>query len=376
MHLYVHVPFCKQACHYCDFHFSTRLAYKERMVSAMAKEVELNSHYLREKSLETLYFGGGTPSLLTENDLDTLLEAFHKHYDLSSIKEFTLEANPDDISKESLALWKSRGISRISLGIQTFNEVFLKFMNRAHSGKQGVQALDLLMEGDFETSSVDLIYAKTGYVLDELRQAEILEEDLKILGRYPLQHVSAYHLTIEEGTVFSKWKLAAVTEDYSVTQYDLVTNGLAAMGFEQYEVSNFARNENYAIHNTAYWQGHEYLGIGPSAHSFNTDSRQWNVAHNHKYMQAIAEGVPDFEKEILGKKEKLNDYLLTGLRTKWGVSLNEISRIYEEIPVEFRDTVARLLNEGVLEHRDHVLTIPAASRLLSDRIAAELFIVD
>ncbi len=376
MHLYVHVPFCKQACHYCDFHFSTQVSYKERMVDAMAKEVDLKSNYLSEKSLETVYFGGGTPSLLTAKDLDKLMNAFHRHFDLSSLKEFTLEANPDDISRESLVQWKALGISRISLGIQTFNEVFLKFMNRAHSGKQGVQALDMLLEGGFETSSADLIYAKTGYQLDQGRQAEILKDDLAILGRYPLQHVSAYHLTIEEGTVFSKWKLAPVTEDYSVEQYKIVTEGLGALGFEQYEVSNFARNENYAVHNTAYWQGHEYLGIGPSAHSYDGASRQWNVAHNHKYMQGIESGLPDFEKEILSPKEKLNDYLLTGLRTKWGVSLKEISRIYKDVPAEFRDTVAHLLSEGVLAQNGDNLSITPASRLLSDRIAADLFVVD
>jgi oxygen-independent coproporphyrinogen-3 oxidase len=376
MHLYVHVPFCKQACHYCDFHFSTQVSYKERMVDAMAKEVGMKSEYLSEKSLETVYFGGGTPSLLTAKDLDNLLTAFHRHFDLSSVREFTLEANPDDISKENLILWKSLGISRISLGIQTFNEAFLKFMNRAHSGKQGVKALDLLMDGGFETSSADLIYAKTGYRLDKSRQAEILKEDMKIFGRYPLQHVSAYHLTIEEGTVFSKWKLAAITEDYSVDQYEIVTAGLGALGFEQYEVSNFARNENYAVHNTAYWQGHEYLGIGPSAHSYDGNSRQWNVAHNHKYMQGIEAGTNYFEKEILSDKEKLNDYLLTGLRTKWGVSLKEISRIYKDVPAEFRDTLAQFLSEGILERSEDRITIHPASRLLSDRIAAELFVVD
>ncbi|MFS0491609.1 radical SAM family heme chaperone HemW [Leadbetterella byssophila] len=376
MHLYLHIPFCKQACHYCDFHFSTQLSYKAKMVDAMCKEIELNSSYLVEKNLETLYFGGGTPSLLSNSELEKVLKTIQYHYSLENIKEFTLEANPDDIHPDRLQLWKELGVTRISLGIQTFNEVFLKFMNRAHTGMEGERALQLLFEYGFEHSSADLIYAKTGYHLDTERQAEILKKDIEILSRYPLKHVSAYHLTIEPDTVFSKWKLAEVSEEYSVEQYKIVTDTLGSMGYEQYEVSNFAKDGSYAIHNSAYWKGHEYLGIGPSAHSYNGNSRQWNIAHNHKYMSAIEEGRIPCEVEILSKEEKLNDYLLTGLRTIWGVSLKEISRIYLDLPQEFRDTLARLTSEGLLVQEEDNIRISPTARLLSDKIASELFIVD
>jgi len=379
MHLYVHIPFCKQACHYCDFHFSTNLSYKQRMADAIGREVVLQSGYLGEKKLETLYFGGGSPSILTEDELESLFKAVSEVYDLHHLKEVTLEANPDDISKERLDFWYSLGINRISLGIQTFSEVFLKFMNRAHNSNDALKALELILNKGFDTSSVDLIYAKTGFHLDEARQAKMLRKDIEILGSFDIQHISAYNLTIEEDTVFGRWaqkeKLAGIPDDYAAEQYKIVTGELAELGFEQYEISNFARNGKYAVHNTSYWLGEEYLGVGPSAHSYNGTSRQWNVAHNHRYMQGIESGNPEFEREVLTSSEKINDYLLTGLRTIWGVSLNKISRIWPDMPADFRDNLERLKSQQLLIQKEDTVTIPAEARILSDRIAAELFLV-
>lgn len=379
MHLYVHIPFCKQACHYCDFHFSTNLSYKQRMVEAIGKEIVLKSNYLGEKNLETLYFGGGSPSILTNQELESLFKVISEVYTVDNLKEVTLEANPDDITRERLDFWYSLGINRVSLGIQTFSEVFLKFMNRAHSSGEALNALELILNKGFETSSVDLIYAKTGFHLDEKRQAEMLRRDIEILGTFDLQHISAYNLTIEEDTVFGRWaakeKLAAIPDDYAVEQYKIVTGELNRLGFEQYEISNFARNQKYAVHNTAYWSGDEYLGVGPSAHSYNGVSRQWNLSHNHRYMQGIESGSPEFETEVLTSSEKVNDYLLTGLRTIWGVSLNKISRIMPDIPSTFRDTLEKLKSQQLLVQEDDTITIPAEARILSDRIAAELFMI-
>lgn len=379
MHLYLHIPFCKQACHYCDFHFSTNLSYKERMVEAIGRELVLKSDYLGEKKLETLYFGGGSPSILTNSELESLFRAISRVYTLDNLKEVTLEANPDDITAERLDFWYSLGINRISLGIQTFNEVFLKFMNRAHSSGEALKALELILNKGFETSSADLIYAKTGFHLDEQRQAEILRKDIEILSAFDLQHISAYNLTIEEDTVFGRWaakeKLAAIPDDYAVEQYKIVTGELGNLGFEQYEISNFARNGKYAVHNTSYWLGDEYLGVGPSAHSYNGASRQWNVSHNHKYMEGVEAGNPEFEKETLSPSEKVNDYLLTGLRTIWGVSLNKISRIEPNLPAGFRDTLEKLKSQQLLIQKEDVITIPEEARILSDRIAAELFLI-
>lgn len=380
MHLYAHIPFCKQACHYCDFHFSTNLSYKQRMIEAIGREVTLKSDYLGEKKLETLYFGGGSPSILTNKELESLFVAISEVYELDNLKEVTLEANPDDISPERLDFWYSLGINRISLGIQTFNEIFLKFMNRAHSSGEALTALELILNRGFETSSVDLIYAKTGFHLDEKRQAEILRKDIEILSTFDLQHISAYNLTIEEDTVFGRWaakeKLAAIPDDYAAEQYRIVTGELGALGFEQYEISNFARNGKYAVHNTSYWLGDEYLGVGPSAHSYDGISRQWNVAHNHRYMQGVESRNPEFEKEVLAPSEKVNDYLLTGLRTIWGVSLNKVSRLWPDIPASFRDTIEKLKSQQLLVQKDDIITIPDEARVLSDRIAAELFIID
>ena len=379
MHLYLHIPFCKQACHYCDFHFSTNLSYKQRMVEAIAKEIALKSDYLGEKKLKTLYFGGGSPSILTNSELEKLFKAVSDVYTVDNLKEVTLEANPDDITQERLDFWYSLGINRISLGIQTFNEVFLKFMNRAHTSGEALKALELILNKGFETSSADLIYAKTGFHLDEKRQAEILRKDLEILSGFDLQHISAYNLTIEEDTVFGRWaakeKLAAVSDDYAADQYRIVIEELGQLGFEQYEISNFARNKAYAVHNTSYWSGDEYLGVGPSAHSYDGDSRQWNVANNHRYMQGIESGRPEFERELLTPSEKVNDYLLTGLRTIWGVSLDKVSRIWPDIPATFRDSLEKLKSQQLIVQEGDAITIPAEARILSDRVAAGLFVV-
>ncbi len=377
MHLYLHIPFCKQACHYCDFHFSTNLSYKARMVAAIGAEIEMKEQYLSEKNLETVYFGGGSPSILSPQELESLLDVVRRKYNLDQVKEITLEANPDDISRERLNFWHSLGINRISLGIQTFNEVFLKFMNRAHSSREAKEALDLILQRGFETSSADLIYAKTGFHLDEKRQAEILRKDIQILKEFNLQHVSAYNLTIEEETVFGRWaakeKLAPVSDDYAAEQYRIVTSELGEAGYEQYEISNFARNQKYAVHNTAYWLGDEYLGVGPSAHSYNGSSRQWNIAHNHRYMQGIESQQPEFEREDLSTADRVNDYLLTGLRTIWGISLNKVSRIAPNLESDFGDTIEKLKLQQLLHQDGDTITIPQEARILSDRISAELF---
>ncbi len=347
------------------------------MVNAIAKEIELQSNYVQDKKLQTIYFGGGSPSILDREELELLFNSASKHFDLSDLKEVTLEANPDDISKERLSFWHAAGVNRLSLGIQTFDEEMLKFMNRAHNSDEAIRSLDLILNTGFETSSADLIYAKTGSTLDKKEQKTILEKDLQILTSFPLQHISAYNLTIEEDTVFGKWsgkkKLAGITDDYASEQYQIVVDTLSDKGFVQYEISNFALNQKYAVHNTSYWQGHEYLGVGPSAHSYNLVSRQWNVANNHKYMENIEIGKLNFEVENLSTSEKVNDYLLTGLRTIWGVSLKKISQISAEIPTEFWDTIQELKSEGVLKQEQDTICIPQHARILSDRIASDLF---
>lgn len=347
------------------------------MVAAIAHEIKLRKDYLGEKSLETVYFGGGSPSILNGIELEMLFKVISDTFDLSNLKEVTLEANPDDINKENLDTWHNLGINRLSLGIQTFDEVYLKFMNRIHNSKEAISALEMIFNKGFETSSADLIYAKTGLHLNVNRQAEILKKDIEILSKFDLKHISAYNLTIEEDTVFGKWaakeKLAKISDDYAAEQYEIVIESLGALGYEQYEISNFARDKKYALHNTSYWMGDEYLGVGPSAHSYNVHSRQWNVANNHKYMTAVENGTTEFEKEELSVTEKVNDYLLTGLRTIWGVSLDKITQISTEIPSDFFENIGALKDQNLLVQQGNILLIPSHARVLSDRIASDLF---
>jgi len=377
MHLYIHIPFCKQACYYCDFHFSTNLSLKEKVIDAICKEIELQKDYLQNKKLQTIYFGGGTPSLLSGGDFEKIFNAISKFYNVSSIEETTIETNPDDINLEKINEWKSVGINRISLGIQTFDNDLLKFMNRAHDSNQSFFALDLLQNNNLENITIDLIYAKNAKDFDIEKQNRILRNDLEIIEKYNLNHISAYNLTIEDSTVFGKWvkqkKLEPIGEDYAAEQYEILVNSLTKQGFEQYEVSNFAKNRNYALHNSAYWKNEEYLGIGPSAHSYNLVSRQANVSNNSKYIASIASGNVPFSIENLSISDKVNDYLLCGLRTIWGIDTKKISQIVGEIPPTFWDTLNILKSQNLVVQSSDSIKITTQGRIFSDKIASDLF---
>ena len=377
MHLYVHIPFCKQACYYCDFHFSTNLSLKDKMVDAICTEIELQKDYLQNKKLQTIYFGGGTPSLLSGGDFEKILKTISNVYDLSSLEETTIETNPDDISLEKINEWKAFGIDRVSLGIQTFDNDLLKFMNRAHDSHQSKLALDLLLTNNLENITIDLIYAKNAKEFNLEKQNSILKRDLEIINNYNLKHISAYNLTIEDSTVFGKWvkekKLEPIGEDYAAEQYEILIESLTAQGFEQYEVSNFAKNGKYALHNSAYWKNEEYLGVGPSAHSYNRFSRQSNISNNSKYIDAVASHKVPFSLETLSVSDKVNDYLLCGLRTIWGIDTKKISQIVGEIPQTFWDALDILKNQNLVVQSGNSIKITSQGRIFSDRIASDLF---
>ena len=377
MHLYVHIPFCKQACYYCDFHFSTNLSLKEKMVDAICTEIELQKDYLQNKKLQTIYFGGGTPSLLSGGDFEKIFKTISNLYDLSSLEETTIETNPDDISLEKINEWKAFGIDRVSLGIQTFDNDLLKFMNRAHDSHQSLEALSLLLNNDLENITIDLIYAKNAKKFDLEKQNSILRNDLDIIEKYNLKHISAYNLTIEDSTVFGKWvkqkKLEPIGEDYAAEQYEILIESLTAQGFEQYEVSNFAKNGKYALHNSAYWKNEEYLGVGPSAHSYNRFSRQSNISNNSKYIDTVASHKVPFSLETLSVSDKVNDYLLCGLRTIWGIDTKKISQIVGEIPQTFWDALDILKNQNLVVQSVNSIKITSQGRIFSDRIASDLF---
>ncbi len=375
MHLYFHIPFCKQACHYCDFYFSTNKDLKSQLVASICKEIAIQKDYLKNKKIETIYFGGGTPSLLNQTELNSIFEALTIYYDLSNLKEITFEANPDDVSKENIKIWKKFGINRISLGVQTFNDSILKFMNRPHSGLDAKNAIYELQNSGIENISMDLIYSI--FNMEGIESEKTLLEDLQIALNFNLPHISAYSLTIEEKTVFGKWakkdKIIPLDEDSSASQYEILVSSLTNNGYEQYEVSNFAKNNQYAIHNTSYWLNQEYLGIGPSAHSYNLLSRQANIANNNKYIKCVENNTPFFEIENLSNIEKANDMILCGLRTKWGLDIKKISQIIGDFSPTTWDKIEYYRKNGQIVLKDDVITISKSGRIFSDKIASDLF---
>jgi oxygen-independent coproporphyrinogen-3 oxidase len=347
------------------------------MVDAICTEIELQKDYLQNKKLQTIYFGGGTPSLLSGGDFEKIFKTISNVYDLSSLEETTIETNPDDISLEKINEWKAFGIDRVSLGIQTFDNDLLKFMNRAHDSHQSKLALDLLLTNNLENITIDLIYAKNAKEFNLEKQNSILKRDLEIINNYNLKHISAYNLTIEDSTVFGKWvkekKLEPIGEDYAAEQYEILIESLTAQGFEQYEVSNFAKNGKYALHNSAYWKNEEYLGVGPSAHSYNRFSRQSNISNNSKYIDTVASHKVPFSLETLSVSDKVNDYLLCGLRTIWGIDTKKISQIVGEIPQTFWDALDILKNQNLVVQSGNSIKITSQGRIFSDKIASDLF---
>ncbi len=369
MHLYLHIPFCKQACFYCDFHFSVNLQKKSDLVKGIIDELSLQQDFLKNKSLTTIYLGGGSPSLLSNTELEQIFRQITNIYPIAKNAEITLEVNPDDVNDENLTLWKSLGINRISLGVQSFNENSLSFLNRAHTATEAQNALEFIFNAGFERVSLDLIYAIP------CESNDIWKNDLAVAFSYPINHLSAYALTIEEKTVFGKRKLKgnfSEMEDALISeQFELLLEESAKAGFEQYEISNFARNEQYAIHNTAYWQGDEYLGVGPSAHSFDTQSRYWNIANNGLYLKAINNQKIPATSEILSIKDKANERLMTGLRTKWGVNKEDFKGLNQY--TDFLDAVEKFENRGLLEERNGQIYLTQKGKLMADRVSSDLF---
>ena len=373
MHLYFHIPFCHLACHYCDFHFSTNLKTKENLVQAIIKEIDLTQSYLKNKELKTIYFGGGTPSLLNHHELTAIFEKIQEYYSFKNVEEISFETNPEDINEENLALWKSLGINRLSIGIQTFDNSILKYLNRNHQAETSLKALDLCDKWGFEMISADLMYGLPG------QNQEILLKDIQLLTERNISHISAYNLTIEPGTVFGKWKKQGKLKDHENATHakwmEILYQELEKQGFENYEISNFARNNQYSKHNTSYWKNEEYLGIGPSAHSFNYESRQWNIANNAQYIQKINSEETYFEMEYLTPKNQLNEYILTNIRTKWGIDLKKLKANFSELKEIFPEEYIHYLCKNELAFiKNEFLFLNFSGKLLADQITTELLI--
>ena len=372
--IYVHIPFCKKRCSYCDFHFSTTFSsYREKLIAAICSELEIRKTELHDALIETVYFGGGTPSLLTKEELTSIMSTIRNQFQLSDNPEITFEVNPDDATAENLADWKELGINRLSIGLQSFQETDLAWMNRCHSTQQGEMAVRLAQAKGFNNISIDLIYG-----LPELSNEQWvahLNQALKL----NVQHISSYCLTIEPKTALNHFvasgKLSRPTEDQQSEQFDLLVSTLAHEGFEQYEISNFAKDQKYAKHNSAYWNFSPYLGVGPSAHSFNGHQRRWNVANNTKYYQQVGKNQDWFELENLTESEKWNEYFLTGLRTKWGILKNNIQEMGGLNPSELTLMDTYLKNEWILEANEYFV-LTEKGKLQADGIASSFFRLD
>jgi len=370
--LYVHIPFCKQACYYCDFHFSTNQSQKTELVEQIAHELYLQGDYLQGEPIETIYFGGGTPSLLTAKELDSLFTAIHKNYHVLENPEITLEANPDDLSLIKLGEIQSAGINRLSIGIQSFDETILRFLNRAHTAQEAFLCLDHARKAGISNLSIDLIYSIPS------QDDELLRKNLAEAIRLKPTHISAYSLTLEEKTVFGRWashgKLTAMEENLSAGQFEIVMDTLTHHGYHHYEISNFCLPGYESKHNTSYWQQKKYLGVGPSAHSFDGNSRQFTINNNPLYIKSLRENRIPFEREVLTRENKINEYLFTSLRTDRGCSLSYLSSQLEyDLMKKNKSYLDQLVKGKLIEISHDTLVLTRSGKLVADQIASDLF---
>lgn len=375
--LYLHIPFCKQACHYCNFHFSTSLKQKDAMVKAILHELELRHDYLDGAEISTVYLGGGTPSLLEISDLVQIFEKINALYPPQPATrnpqpEITLEANPDDLTPEKLRdLRNHTPVNRLSIGIQSFADDDLRWMNRAHTAHHARQCLDDALSAGFQDLTIDLIYGSPTTTDQQWA------ENLRIALDYCVPHLSAYCLTVESGTALghhvAKGKQAPPDEERAARQFEHLMETAAAAGYEHYEISNFALPGRYAVHNSNYWRGVPYLGIGPSAHSFNGHSRQWNIANNALYIKSLSENQVPCEVEALSPTMRYNEYVMTSMRTMWGVDLNAICAMGEAFERHFSGAVLPFLADQTVERVGNTYRTTRSGKLLADRIAMGLF---
>ncbi len=371
--LYLHIPFCKQACYYCDFHFSTQKDNKEALIDAMCKELVLQKKYLTDELVETIYFGGGTPSLLSESELGSLFDTINQNFIVKDNAEVTLEANPDDLTEQNLSLLKSMGINRLSIGVQSFDDSVLKFLNRVHSAKEAIHCIEEAQKAGINNISIDLIYAIPGQDLNLWKKN--IEKAIAISPA----HVSAYSLTIEEKTVFGRWqktgKLHSESDETAATQMEILMQMLGNASYEHYEISNFCKPGFYSRHNSSYWKQKKYLGVGPSAHSYNGHSRQHNINNNTLYIEAIKQETIPFQLEILSRANKINEYLLTTLRTHWGSDLDYLLKEHNhDLLNENHKEIESFLATGLLQQKENFLILTSKGKLLADKIASDLFV--
>lgn len=373
--IYLHIPFCKKRCIYCDFFSSTRNEKKATYIEALCQELELRRDYLDEERIETIYFGGGTPSQLAKEDFERIFSSLYKIYPISPEAEITLEANPDDLSPEYIHMLRTLPFNRLSMGIQTFNENTLKLLQRRHTAQQAIDTFTRCREAGFHNISIDLMYGLPGETM------ESWEKDLQQALEMKPEHISAYHLIYEEGTPL--WKLRQqhqveeVEEDLSVSLFTTLIHRLKEHGYQHYEISNFSLPGFHSRHNSSYWTGKKYLGCGASAHSYNGHSRQWNVASIEKYIQGIEQKKPEYEIEELDLYTRYNDFVITTIRTSWGMPLSKLKSDFGDSLYQYCLRMAQPhLKQGKLEITNHVLRLTESGIFVSDGIMSDMLWVE
>ncbi len=370
--IYLHIPFCKRACHYCNFHFSTSLANKNDFVSALLKEIKLQQQYLQHEIIETIYFGGGTPSLLTNDELQKIFSSLRNVFKISRDAEITLEANPDDVTIKKLKEWKNVGINRLSIGVQSFFDQDLQWMNRVHTATQAMESVTNAFAEGFNNITIDFIYGTPA--LTDINWKKNIDKTIE-LG---VPHISCYALTVEPKTALAKMikqkEFSDVNQSNQARQFFLLMDWLKNAGYEHYEISNFAKPGLRSRHNSSYWQGKNYLGLGPSAHSYNGAFRQWNIANNALYIQSLKKDELIFEKEELTSTQKLNEYIMTSLRTIEGCDLNYVSNKFgiEKAGKLMESAKAHLKNASLIINASKIF-LTDEGKLFADGIAADLF---
>jgi oxygen-independent coproporphyrinogen-3 oxidase len=372
--IYIHIPFCRQRCFYCDFYKTLNTSLVSKYISALKKEIRQRKNYLENEPVETVYFGGGTPSVLSEGELNEIINFLHTEFNILPGAEITFEANPDDLTVEYLKQIYRAGINRLSIGIQSFHDEYLKTMNRRHTAIQAINAVENAVKTGIENISVDLIYG-----LPQLTDSH-WEASLKQVFQLPVNHLSAYHLTYHEGTDFynrlKNGTLKELNETESISQFTILVEATEKQGFEQYEISNFAKTKRYSKHNTSYWMGKKYLGLGPSAHSFNGVSRRWNISSVADYIKAIQNNKSYFEEEILSENNKYNEYILTRIRTVWGVSTDFIQSNFGEKKVaHFLKNINKYKTSDLVIQDNNIFTLTKKGLFVSDEIMTNLMII-
>jgi len=372
--IYIHIPFCKQACHYCDFHFSTNLKKKDEMVLALAKEIQLRKNEFQDEIVETIYFGGGTPSILQVEDLRFLIDEVYRNYKVVENPEITVEANPDDLTENRIIELSKNKVNRLSIGIQSFFEDDLKMMNRAHNAEEAKKCLETATQY-FDNISIDLIYG-----IPEMSNEKWLQ-NIETALSFGVPHISSYALTVEPKTALhsfiQKGIIPQPDDEVAQEHFHILVDKLSENGFIHYELSNFGKENYFSKNNSSYWLGKKYIGIGPSAHSYDGKNRGWNVSNNSLYIKSIQENKLPIEIETLTKTDRYNEYIMTGLRTIWGVSLERIEQEFGKTYLDYlNQQAAKFIEDHLLFVDDNILRTTKKGKFLSDGIASDLFLLN